>query len=146
MLISASALLMASTLTCAVPPRSEKLLMGVLVAVLEPNRASPSGSPELWINRATWNRLRIEAGVAPECDHPGLTLEVVTGEGAKAWGIAPGSTIALAMTEGGMIGVPESILPDETWFVKGVKAVGNPCPSGPPASQAPPPQAPPPAP
>ncbi|MFO1261761.1 MAG: hypothetical protein U1E84_00220 [Rhodoferax sp.] len=124
----AAALLAVAAIPSAVPPRSEQLLMIVLVAVEEPSASGTESTPMMWINRATWNRLRREAGVSTACDNPTLALEVVTGAGAKAWGIAAASSVTLAMIEGGMIGVPESILPDETWFVKGVKVVGNPCP------------------
>ncbi len=122
------ACLVASSMLAAVPPRSETLVMGVLVGVVDAAHPEPLGT--MWINRTTWNRLRKEAGVSPQCDNRGLGLVVVAGPGAVEWGMKPGGEVTLQMLEGGLIPVPLSILPDESWFLRGLRPGGNPCPSG----------------
>jgi hypothetical protein len=106
----------------AVRPASERQWIAAQVLVVSDELAQPT---PLFVARATFNRLRDEAGVSKECDLQGLEFSVVVGAEAEPWGLTPGSTVHLMLLESG-IDVPEANIAGDGWFAHGVAAVSLP--------------------
>jgi hypothetical protein len=100
----------------AVPPANETCWAAAQVIVIGPSVEEPA---LLFLNRASYNRLRNEAGFGPDDDELGLSLIVIAGEGAKQWGITPGDQVELVQLQN-VVHVPESIIAGDDWFTTGV--------------------------
>lgn len=106
----------------AVPPASEPTWLAAQVLVVSPSLAAPS---PLFLNRASYNRLRREAGISELHDKPGLAFSVKIGAAAQAWGLEPGSVAELIQLESA-IEAPQSIIAGDDWFAAGLAVTSLP--------------------